>query len=167
MQNDTLIAGISAATLVAVGLVVFMVGKVLAGFVKYRREEKKAGRTLTHPEFGVLTFGFGSWDGVARRDGREIRFTVVGSESAPDEQLLERVKDFVARFPDFEGRALDALVNLDVRVRREDFSFYAVNFLWADRPNFCALEFALKGDEEAIWRVEFEGDVVTSTGRDD
>jgi hypothetical protein len=81
--------------------------------------------------------------------------------------LLERVKDFVARFPDFEGRALDALVNLDVRVRREDFSFYAVNFLWADRPNFCALEFALKGDEEAIWRVEFEGDVVTSTGRDD
>jgi hypothetical protein len=167
VDEDRLMIGLSAAGLLAVGLLGLMVWKIVAGLVQYRRAERKAGRTVTHPEFGVLTFGFGSWDGVARKDGREIRFTVAGSESAPDEGLLAGVTDLLRRFAEFEGPALDVLVKQEANLRREDFSFYGLNFLWPERPRFCALEFVLKGDDEGVWRVEFEGDAVSWVGRDD
>lgn len=120
-----------------------------------------------HPEFGVLTCDSGIWSGDAQLDGRTVRFSVGGTEIAPDAGLLDRVRELLRRFPEVERSALDFLCAPDLRVRTEDFAFYSLDLLWADKPQQYTLEFTLAGDEDGIWRVEFEGDQPRFTGRDD
>lgn len=119
-----------------------------------------------HPEFGVLTFDAGLWSGVVRRDGRDVPFHTGGSESAPDAGLLRRVRDVLDRFPDVEREALDFLRSQSPGVSGA-FTLYALDFLWEDKPHLFALEFSLAGDDDGIWRVEFDNGVPKHVGRDD
>jgi hypothetical protein len=111
-----------------------------------------------HSEFGVLTFESGLWSGETQRDGRNIRFCIGGTDIAPNAGLLDRVRELVGRFPGIERTALDFLCAQDKGVRRGDFDFYSLDLLWENKPQLYTLEFSLAGDDDGIWRVEFENE---------
>lgn len=118
-------------------------------------------------EFGVLTLDSGIWIGEAQRGGRSIRFCIGGSGTAPDDGLLDRVRELVRCFPEVENTALDFLRAQDASVRQGRFEFYSLDFLWEDKPHLYTLEFTLAGDDDGIWRVEFESGQPKFVGRDD
>lgn len=119
-----------------------------------------------HPQFGVLTLDSGVWSGIARQNDQEIRFYVGGTDSAPDAGLLQRVGELLERFPHVERAALDFIRSQSPAVTGE-FTFYSLDFLWEDKPHMFAMEFTLAGDDDGIWRVEFEHGQPKFVGRDD
>src|ERR1043166_4249526 len=100
-----------------------------------------------HRELGVLTLDSGVWSGIARRDGREMRFYVGGTESAPDAGLLDRVVELLERFSQVEKAGLEFVRSQSPEVIGE-FTFYSLDFLWEDKPHIFAIEFTLAGDED-------------------
>ncbi|MGC4032603.1 MAG: hypothetical protein QM754_12895 [Tepidisphaeraceae bacterium] len=120
-----------------------------------------------HRDFGVLTRDSRVWGGQIHRDGRDIRFFVDGSLVAPNERLLDRVREVADRFATVES---DALLLLQAQVPcadRKQFEFKSLDLLWEDRPHLYAFEFARAGDEHGIWRVEFENEKAKFVSRDD
>ncbi|MFN0055163.1 MAG: hypothetical protein ACKV0T_23565 [Planctomycetales bacterium] len=120
-----------------------------------------------HPEFGLLKHDSGLWNGEAQRDGRSIGFCIAGTDTAPDSELLDQVRDVIECFPEVERAALEFLRALDPSVRPGAFKFYLLSFLWEDKPHLYTLEFSLAGDDHGIWRVEFESGEPKYVGRDD
>jgi hypothetical protein len=134
--------------------------------------EKKPALTFEDSQFGSLIFDSDLWNGKAQIGGKEICFVVDGSDAAPDRVLLEQVRRVVDQFTKIEQSAINFLCvqqpeTVKKAVEPGDFTFTSLNFLWADKPDIYALEFSLKGDEAAIWRVEFEKDQPKYSGRDD
>jgi hypothetical protein len=122
---------------------------------------------LRHAEFGVLTLDSGLWWGAAQSGERSIRFCIDGTDAEPDVGLLDRVRDLLTRFAEVERSALDLLRSHAAYVGQGEFAFDSLDFLWADKPHLFTLEFTLAGDDEAIWRVEFENGQPKYVGRDD
>lgn len=120
-----------------------------------------------HPEFGVLTLDSGLWSGEVQRDGKGVRFHIGGTDTAPDAGLLDRVRELLGRFPEVQRSALDFLRVQEASVRQGEFEFYSLDFLWEDEPHLYSLEFTLAGDDDGIWRVEFENGEPKYVGRDD
>lgn len=77
------------------------------------------------------------------------------------------MREVVGRFSEIERRALDFLRAEEASVRQGEFEFYSLDFLWEDKPHLYALEFTLAGDDDGIWRVEFESGQPNYVGRDD
>ncbi len=162
-----IITVLALALAVAVGWVVFHVGRVVIQIIREARTARRPTRQLQHPEFGTLTFESDLWTGQTQRDGRPIRFCVAGSESSPDASLIERLRAAIGRLPEFERAALEFIQTNEPKVRPGDFTFDSLDFLWEQKPDDFAMEFSLAGDEGGIWRVEFESGSPKSVGRDD
>ena len=77
------------------------------------------------------------------------------------------MREVVGRFSEIERRALDFLRAEEASVRQGEFEFYSLDFLWEDKPHLYALEFTLAGDDDGIWRGEFESGQPNYVGRDD
>ena len=127
----------------------------------------KAPVDFRHPKFGILTLDSGLWTGEALHEGRKIHFCIGGTETEPDAGLLNRVSELVGTFPEVERRALDFLRAQESSAAQGAFEFYSLDFLWENKPHLYVLEFTLAGDDDGIWRVEFENDQPTVVGRDD
>jgi len=122
---------------------------------------------FVHPEFGVLSLDSGLWSGKVQRDGRDIRFCIAGTSTAPDDGLLGQLRDLLGRFAEVERAAMDFLRMQAPALRSREFTFYSIDFLWEEKPDAFAMEFRLAGDEYGIWRVEFDRGQPKSVGRDD
>jgi hypothetical protein len=120
-----------------------------------------------HPEFGKLVNDAGVWSGQARQRDRVVRFYVGGTDTVPDAELINRVRAFVGRLDEVESKALDFIRKESPELSVGKFSLYSLDFLWEDKPDVYALEFSLDGDDDGIWRVEFEGEQPKFVGRDD
>lgn len=122
-----------------------------------------------HAEFGALCLidESGLWSGETRIGDRDIRFFIGGTAVTPDAVLIERLRELLERFSKVERAALEFLCAQDAHVRDLDFEFYSLDFLWEDKPHLYTLEFTLEGDEDGIWRVEFENHEPRFIGRDD
>lgn len=111
---------------------------------------------VQHPEFGLMTFYSGLWSGQIQHQGKEIFFTMAGSEVAPSPALLQQLRSFLNRSNQLEASALDFLCAQKRLFNPRDFTFERVKFLWLDKPDVFAMEFFMEGDLDGIWRVEFE-----------
>ena len=119
-------------------------------------------------ELGLLTLDCGGvWIGKVQRDGREIRFTVAGTDTVPDPGLLGRVRALLPRFFDVERSAMEFLRSRESGLRQARFDFYSFEFLWEDKPDDFAFEFLSDGDDSRVWRVEFLAGQPHQTGFDD
>jgi hypothetical protein len=127
--------------------------------------------TLNDPELGLLTYGHGVWSGATRSGERDIHYYLSGDDAAPNATQLNAFRKILARFDDFEGRAVEFLVERTSgedrstaeffrekrsTIEQRDFDFYAIDFLWEERPDEFAMEFLLDGDVDGVWRVEFK-----------
>lgn len=121
-----------------------------------------------HREFGLLLGEEGLWSGTACQHGREIRFTIAGTGAGPDPRLLDRLPRILSDFSRLESSARELLCPPDASLSAApgDFTFRSVDLLWPDEPDCFTFEFALDGDEGAIWRVEFHQGQPKYTGRD-
>ena len=124
------------------------------------------------PEFrdldlGSLKLDRGLWGGSVQRDGRELRFWLAGTETAPDPGLLGRACSLLTRFPDTERRATEFLCSREAELRQARLDFYAFEFLREDKPDNFAFEFLADGDDSRVWRVEFVAGQPSQSGYDD
>ena len=119
------------------------------------------------PELGVLTLDCGVWIGTVPREGRDLRFIVAGTGTAPDAGLLGQVRGLLARFPETERSAVEFLRRQESELRQAQLDFYSFEFLWEDKPDDFALEFLAGGDDSRVWRVEFIAGQPSQTGFDD
>ena len=109
MAGNTLIIVLAAELVLAVAILLFGVGRIVYGIAHYYLRERQPRCEMQHPTFGSLTGEGGIWSGTARTNGREVHFTVAGSDSAPDEQSLRRIGGIIGRFPDVERQAAEHL----------------------------------------------------------
>jgi hypothetical protein len=167
MAGNTLIVVLAAALVLAVGVLLFGVGRVLYGIAHYYLRERKPTREVRHPTYGLLTGEGGLWSGIARPNGREVRFTVGGTDSAPDDALLQRVGLIVGTFAEVERRAVDYLRAQEADVSKAAFEVYGLDVTDENHPDDFTLEFVADGDDSGSWRVEFEAGQPKRTGFDD
>jgi hypothetical protein len=92
---------------------------------------------------------------------------IAGSESGPDPTLIERLRDAIVNLSELERAALELIRSQEPEVRQGEFTFDSLDFLWVKKPDVFVLEFSLVGDDDGIWRVEFEEGRPKSVGRDD
>lgn len=156
------------ALVAAVAWVLYHVGRIVISIIVDARADRQPAPKLHHPEFGALLFSRGLWDGTVQRDGKAIHFYVSGNQSAPNVTLLERLQDAIARFPHLESAALDYIRSQQPEeFQKGRFTFQSMDFLFEKNPSVFAMEFCQTGDDDGVWRVEFESGQPKSVGRDD
>ena len=127
----------------------------------------------TPPEFhdselGVLKLDCGTvWGGTVQQDGRELRFWIGGTGTAPDAALLASARRLLARFPDTERSAVEFLRSRETELRQARLDFSSFQFIWEARPDDFALEFLANQDDSGVWRVEFVDGQPSQTGYED
>jgi len=124
-------------------------------------------REFRDAELGVLTAELDLWTGTVARDGITIPFTVAGTQAAPDDGLLSRVRGIVRRFRDVEAEGLAFLGAEVPEVRSSKLTFHGLEFLWEEKPSIYALEWLADGDDSRVWRVNYEADKPKEAGFDD
>ena len=92
-------------------------------------------------ELGVLKLDCGVWIGIVHQAGRDLRFIVAGTATAPDAGLLGSVRSLLTRFQDTERGALEFLRSRESELRQARSDFYSFEFLWEGKPNDFAFEF--------------------------
>ena len=167
MAGNALIIVLAAALVLAVGILLFGVGRIVYGIAHYHLAERQPIREVQYPTFGLLTGEGGIWSGATRADGREIHFTVAGSDTAPDEELLRRLGGIIGRLPDVERQAAEHLRNQEAEIGKAALEVYSLDVTKGTRPDDFTLEFLADGDDSRVWRVEFQAGQPKQTGFDD
>lgn len=162
-----LIGGLAVALLLAVGLLVFGVGRIAYGIAHYYLRERKPERQFRHPELGLFASDNDLWMCEIRRDGRDIRVVVGGTESGPSERLLAKGQDILGRFAEVEQRAIKFLRTREAEVRDGTLELYALDVTDEQRPGDFTFEFIDSRNGERAWRVEFVAGEPRHTGFDD
>jgi hypothetical protein len=162
MNGTLLLVALSAALLVAAGVLMIGVGRIVFGIM---RERKKPSRVVHHPDLGVLTGNGDLWEGTAHPEGRKVPFLVTGEVMVPDETMLRVVGEIVAHFSETEDKALAFLRDREPEARETKLDFYPLDV--ADRASFT-MEFVDQDDDcDRVWRVEFESGTPKCTSFDD
>src|SRR5690349_3675268 len=145
-----IIVTLSVALLLAVGVLVFGVARVVFGIAYDCFRKRTPAREVRHPVYGVLTSDGTLWTGIAHSDGREVPFTVAGTDAGPDEGLLNHVGDILGRFAEVERRAVEFLRGQEAEVRTAAFDVYGLDLLDEKHPEDFMIEFVSEGDEERV-----------------
>jgi len=167
MSESTIIIVLAAALVLGVGILLFGVGRIVYGIAHYYLRERQPAHEVQHRTYGLLTGEGGIWSGTARTNGREVPFTVAGSDSAPDDQLLQRVGGIIGRFPEVERQATKHLREHEAEIGKAALEVYGLELTERNRPDDFTLEFVADGDDSRIWRVEFQAGQPKQTGFDD
>lgn len=167
MAGNALIIVLAAALVLAVGILLFGVGRIVYGIAHYYLRERQPIGEVRHPTFGLLTGEGGIWSGTTPTNGREVHFTVAGSDSAPNEQSLRRLSAIFGRFPDVERQAAEHLRKQEAEIGKAALEVYGLDVTEGTRPDDFTLEFLADGDDSRVWRVEFQAGQPKQTGFDD
>ena len=167
MAGNTLIIVLAAAMVLAVGVLLLGVGRIVYGIVHYYLLERERTYEVQHPTYGLLTGEGGIWSGTARANGRKVHFAVAGNDSAPDGELLRQVDTIIGRFSEVERQAADHLRKHEAEIGKAVLEVYCLDVTERDRPGDFTLEFLADGDDSRVWRVEFRAGQPKQTGFDD
>jgi hypothetical protein len=167
MNGNTVIIILSIALLVALGLLVFGVGRFVCGIAHYYFRETKPVRQFQHPELGLLALENGIWEGTAKIDGRAIRYWLGGGDTVPDESLVKQFQQLTVRLGELELEANHFLKCREPAVREAQLDFYGLSILNERQPDDFTLEFVDVNDDSKVWRVDFVAGQPRQTGFDD
>jgi hypothetical protein len=167
VAGNALIIVLAAALLLAVGVLVFGLGRLICGIAHYYLRERQPTREVRHPAYGVLTSDGMLWAGIAHPDGREIRFTVSGTNSEPNKALLHRVGSIVGTFAEAQGCAVEFLRRREPEISKAALDVYGLEVLDEKHPDDFMMEFLADRDDSRVWRVEFKSGKPEQTGFDD
>jgi len=166
VAGSTLIIVLAAALLLAVGVLLFGVGRLISGIAHYYLRERKPTREVSHPVYGVLTSDGTLWTGIAHPDGQVVRFTVGGTDSAPDEASLHRASGIFGGFAEVEGRAVEFLRGHEPKIRDAALDIYSLDVSDEKHPDDFTMEFLADKDDSRVWFVEFKSGQPKRTGFD-
>lgn len=110
---------------------------------------------LYHPRLGRLVGQRGIWGGTVERAGLEIDFYLAGTDDAPDAGLMDSLESLLNQFEIRQDQALGFLRMQEASLAHEELTFYALDFIWPDKPRDFALEFCQGNAMFGVWRVEF------------
>ena len=122
---------------------------------------------MQHPRLGELEWETdGWWQGQLSVGGDELAFAVLGDKRGPVGALVDALVATLEHWRETLAKARAYVAKAGKgKVDPEDLIPLSIVFLWS--PTTFALELELEGDEEAIWRVEFENGEPKQLGRDD
>ena len=157
---------LSLALLLAMGVLVYGVGKIVGGIAHDYLRRRKPERHFQHPQWGQFISDDTLWTCVIHREGREIRLVIAGTDSAPSGQLLEQAQSILTRFAGCERRALEFLLSKEAEVCGATLDLYGLEITDDDQPGHFTFEFIDERDER-VWRVEHVAGEPKYTGFDD
>jgi hypothetical protein len=131
---------------------------------------RKPPPKMQHPVLGELQFGDMLWEGKVDFPGRRLEVAIVGTEQGPDADMLAALLGRLERLGELEQQVVSFLTSRlhDVpKTDAADFTMTSVDFLWKGDPGHFMVGLALKGDEYALWRIEFVHGDPAFLGRDD
>jgi hypothetical protein len=170
VHGEIIIIVLSVALLLAVGVLIFGVGRFIYGIAHYYLREGKPVREIQHPQLGLLASSgpdFSLWEGRTRIDGRDIPFVIGGSETAPDERLVAQLQSIIARFGSLERQAIEFLRSRESDVRDSKLVTYLLDVSDERRHDDFTFEFVDSANDSQVWRVEFVDGEPKHTGFDD
>ena len=170
MHGKIVIIVLSVTLLLAVGVLIFGVGRFIYGIAHYYLRQRKPLRKIQHPQLGLLTSAetdSSLWEGQARIDGRDIPFIIGGSETAPDERLVAQLQGIMARFGSLERQAVEFLRSRESEVRDAKLDTYLLDVTDERRQDDFTFEFIDSANDSQVWRVEFVAGEPRHTGFDD
>lgn len=165
--GTTLIIVLIVALLLAAGVLVFGVARFVHGVAHHRLRERKPAGQFRHEELGVFTSDGDLWSCEFRRDGREFRLLIGGTENAPSERLLTQAQSILGRFAGLEQRAIEFLRSREAELRTATLDFYCLEITEEQRLDDFTFEFIDPRDDSRAWRVEFVAGEPKHTGFDD
>jgi hypothetical protein len=166
VNETTLVIGLSVALLLAVGLLLFGVGRIFYGIAHYYLRERKPTRRFQHLDLGLFISDGEVWTGEVQQNGRSIRMLIGGTESTPSERLFGQAQSIVIRFSDVERRAIMFLLSRESDAHQPELTFYTLNITDEEHPDDFTFEFADSRDDR-VWRVGFISGEPNETGFDD
>ena len=170
MHGVIIIIVLSVALFLAVGVLIFGVGRIIYGIAHYYLRERIPVREIQHPQLGLLTSAgteSSLWEGRARIDGRDIPFVIGGSETAPDDRLVAQLQSIMARFGSLERQAIEFLRSRESEVRDSKLVTYLLDLSDERRHDDFTFEFIDSVNDSQVWRVEFVDGEPKRTGFDD
>jgi len=121
---------------------------------------------VQHPDLGMLTLHEGYWRGEWQHEDRPIGLVLAGTEAGPAPALIERLRALLNKSSPVRQSAVEFICAQKRLFNASDFALRSVRFPDANRPEIFVMEFSVKGDEEGLWRVEFERNQATRLARD-
>jgi hypothetical protein len=170
MTGKIIIIVLSGALLLAVGVLIFSLGRFIYGIAHYYLRERKPVRQTQHPQLGLLTSAgtdASLWEGKARIDDREIPFIIGGNETAPDERMVAQLQNIMAQFGSLERQAIEFLRSRESEVRDSKIVTYLLDVSDERRPCDFTFEFVESTNDSQVWRVEFIDGKPRHAGFDD
>jgi hypothetical protein len=170
MPGRVLLVVMSVALLLAAGILVVGIGRILLGIARHFFRERNPVRTLRHPRLGVLeSDGYDPtlWRGQLRGNGSPIQFCIGGSREGPDGRLAGSLAEVAARLDAVEREAGDFLREREPEIGGATLDPHQLDFSDDRRPDEFAFEFVAGSDDARIWRVEFVGGKPVAHGWDD
>lgn len=127
---------------------------------------------LHHPRLGELRWQEeGWWEGACSVDSEtSLEFAVSGDREGPSDTLVSALEATLGRWREVNQRLqhfLGSQVPDWAASAADSPRPISLTYLWPAKPDCFAIELALEGDEEAIWRVEFERGEPKHLSRDD
>lgn len=126
---------------------------------------------MEHPTLGLLKWdGESYWSGSRTIDGNIIEFFVDGTEESVFQDPAEYCSVILDNFATYLDQALNAIASsesisiIEARQRFRPTEVFSVSK--EENAALFYLGFADKGDEFALWRVQFDNDVATYVGCD-
>lgn len=170
MPGRVLLVAMSVALLLAVGILVVGIGRILLGIARHFLREQNPVRTLRHPRLGDLESDGSDptlWRGQLRGNGGPIRFCIGGSREGPDERMAGSLAGIAARLDAVEREAAEFLREREPEIGGATLDPYQLDFSDDRRPDEFTFEFVAGADDSRIWRVEFVDGKPTAHGWDD
>lgn len=162
------IAAFGAILLATVVLVIYPVCRILFAFVRYEWKERHRGADpeFMHPQLGLLTGRDGLWSGEVNAGRQRITVYLSGSNVRPDDTEAAALLSRLAVIERLEEAALDLLVR-ETDAARDTFSLICLEAPSGEAPKNCAMEFAMRGNDFCVYRVEMEGERAVFMGEED
>ena len=149
----------------AVGVLVFGLAKFVYGILHYYFRERQPIREFRHPAYGLLTGEGDLWSGTAQAEGRQVRFTVSGTEAAPKDSEMQRLAAVIGKFSEIHVEAINFLRAKEPDLANAVFEVYELEIDAC--PDCFTISFVADKDDSRIWGVVYEAGKPTSTGFDD
>lgn len=159
--------------------VLYAVASVAWACIRHRGQARARGpdRHIVHPRLGSMTGRGDLWETASTDPQGPLHCFLAGSQAGPDPGLAAGLESVLGRLDELRRLAIDRLMQDDLDapslptegppMHPGAFHLQAIDFLWENMPDKFALEFALQGDPDGVWRVEFDGDRPVATGCDD
>lgn len=167
-----LLVVLGATLAVAVGYLVYQLGKLTYAMVQYRRRARFPVKRVQYSELGLMESDPTDaclWSGrVGAGSGKEIWFRLSGSSDGPDDRLARALTTILAKRTELGPPAVALLRERESSVRDIELDLCGIELIDLSATDRFTMEFTERGgDGSRSWIVAFSAGKPADAGFED